>query len=232
MLKKLTLAIPFILCMSITFSPKAETYKTSQEKGELTYLALGDSYTIGESVSENERWPNQLHAALNSNGCSVRKPTIIAQTGWRTDNLLNAAKKENKLEKYDFVSLLIGVNNEFQGQSSKTFETDFLACLEFAISCCKTGNKRVFVFSIPDYGYTPFGQKSRTDISPRIDVFNSICQRISAEKKVAYFDITAISRKGLKNKNLVAPDGLHPSGLQYKLWVNEHLEAIKQIVLQ
>lgn len=231
MLKKLTVAVALILCMSITFSPKTETDKTPTQNSELIYLALGDSYTIGESVSENERWPNQLRAALNSNGCSVGKPTIIAQTGWRTDNLLNAAKKDKKLEKYDFVSLLIGVNNEFQGRSPETFETDFLACLEFAISRCKTGNKRVFVFSIPDYGYTPFGKRNRTDISTRIDDFNAVCKRVSAEKKVAYFDITTISRKGLKNKNLVASDGLHPSGLQYKLWVDEYLEAIHQIVL-
>lgn len=187
----------------------------------LTYLALGDSYTIGESVSEPERWPAQLASQLNEKGLEVRGPIIIAQTGWRTDDMLKAAKAElDDAEKYDLVTLSIGVNNEYQGWEPERFRSEFEECLEYAISKSKSGENGVFVVSIPDYGYTEFGQKNQASISPRIDQYNSISAEICDTYKVTYLNITEISRSDPDDLSLVAEDGLHPSGKQYKMWVN------------
>ena len=196
------------------------------EKEQMSYLALGDSYTIGESVAENERWPVQLVAALNANQLAVQQPVIIAKTGWRTDQVLSAASRQLGSKKFDLVSLLIGVNNEFQGKSVASFETEFKTCLNYAIQKCNHGKKGVFVLSIPDYGYTPFGEYDQRKISKRIDQYNAVCKTISAELDVAYYDITSLSRNGLTQENLVANDGLHPSGEQYKLWVKRYYQEI------
>lgn len=193
----------------------------------LTYLALGDSYTIGESVDLDQQWPRQLQRALDSIGLKVKEPRVIAKTGWRTDDMLNAAKEEVGTFEYDMVSLLIGVNNEYQGRSPKSFVEEFEKCLKFAIERCKTGKDGVFVFSIPDYGYTPFGTEKQKQISKRLDAYNKICRKTCKKYGVLYINITDISREVPEDDTLVAKDQLHPSGEQYSRWVERALEKVK-----
>lgn len=185
----------------------------------LSYLALGDSYTIGESVTESERWPNQLAHTLSKQGVHVTQPKIIATTGWRTDNLKDAIIKAALKNDFDLVSLLIGVNNQYQGKSAEQYAIEFEDLLKTSINLAKGKIENVFVVSIPDYGYTPFGLAKQETISKQIDVFNKINKDIAAQYKVAYYDITDISRKGLEDHSLIATDGLHPSGKMYTLWV-------------
>lgn len=196
---------------------------------EISYLALGDSYTVGEAVNQEESFPYQLMAQLKNQGYNTTSAEVIAETGWRTDELLKKAKRANKKETYDLVSLLIGVNNEYQGQTVEEFEPEFRACLQHAIDHATKGNKGVFVLSIPDYAYTPFGKENKK-ISKRINEFNAVCARIAREKKVKYIDITAISRNGLNDPSFVASDGLHPSAIQYKIWVNSFISEVVQLL--
>ncbi|MFM8738609.1 MAG: SGNH/GDSL hydrolase family protein [Cytophagales bacterium] len=186
---------------------------------EKKYLALGDSYTIGESVSEAERWPNQLRDSLNKKGYAIGKPTIIATTGWRTDNLKNAMNIAQLKPEYDLVSLLIGVNNQYQGKSSDQYAIEFEELMKTAIHLAKGRKENVFVVSIPDYGFTPFGKPKQEAITKAIDLFNEINARITYKYKAQYFNITEISRDGLTDPSLVAGDGLHPSGKMYAQWV-------------
>jgi lysophospholipase L1-like esterase len=189
----------------------------------LTYLALGDSYTIGESVEENERWPVQLKDSLKVRGVLLDTPEIIATTGWRTDQLKEAMSSKDRFD-YDLVSLLIGVNNQYQGKSVESYRPEFEELLKLAIERAGGDKERVFVLSIPDYGYTPFGESNRERISSELDVYNSVNQEITNQYGIKYFNITGISRKGLVEPGLVASDGLHPSGDQYALWVKEILK--------
>jgi lysophospholipase L1-like esterase len=194
------------------------------QSNSLSYLALGDSYTIGESVNEDERWPNQLATALSKKGIKVSQPKIIATTGWRTDNLKDAIIKADLKKKYDLVSLLIGVNNQYQGKSADQYAIEFEDLLKTAIHLANGKPQHVFVVSIPDYGYTPFGQAKKEIISKEIDEFNRINKSITEKYKVEYYNITDLSRKGLEDPSLVAADGLHPSGKMYMMWVNRILE--------
>lgn len=194
---------------------------------KLTFLALGDSYTIGESVAENERWPNQLAAALRAKGVDIADPKIIATTGWRTDDLKNAIIRENPEKNYDYVSLLIGVNNQYQGKSAEAYAPEFEELLEMAIAFADGKKERVFVVSIPDYGFTPFGKEKKETITKAIDEFNAINKSVAAKYGISYFDITPISRKGLEDVSLVATDGLHPSGKMYSEWVRIIVNDLK-----
>lgn len=192
------------------------------QKKEVNYLALGDSYTIGESVSEQDRWPNQLADQLK-----IPRPKIIATTGWRTDDLANAIKAAELKDEYDMVSLLIGVNNQYQGKSAQQYEIEFEELLKTSIKLAKGKVKNVFVVSIPDYGFTPYGKPKQESITKQIDEFNSINKRITKKYKITYIDITEISRKGLEDPTLVAEDGLHPSGRMYSLWVELIRKTLK-----
>lgn len=194
------------------------------QPNSLSYLALGDSYTIGESVNESERWPNQLAQALIKKGVTVSQPKIIATTGWRTDNLKDAIIKADLKNNYDLVSLLIGVNNQYQGKPADQYAVEFEDLLKTAIQLAKGKPTNVFVVSIPDYGYTPFGLAKKEAISKQLDEFNAINKKISKKYKVVYYNITDISRKGLEEPSLVAPDKLHPSGKMYTLWTERILE--------
>ncbi|MBX2916504.1 MAG: SGNH/GDSL hydrolase family protein [Cyclobacteriaceae bacterium] len=190
---------------------------------EPKFLALGDSYTIGESVAEAERWPNQLAVKLK-----IPQPKIIATTGWRTDNLTDAIEAEGLKPEYDLVSLLIGVNNQYQGKPIEVYEREFEVLLQTAIKLAKGKKKNVFVVSIPDYGYTPFGKAKQEKISLELDQYNTINKRIAARYGVYYFDITPISRKGLEDAELIAGDGLHPSGKMYGQWVELIYSGLKR----
>ena len=190
------------------------------------FLALGDSYTIGQSVWVSERWPAQLANALGKKGYNVAEVKYIAQTGWRTDDLEKAINNQQPLTGYNLVSLLIGVNNQYQGGSTQTYTPQFDNLLRTAIQLAGNQPEHVFVLSIPDYAYTPFGRGNMT-ISNQIDQFNIVNRFITQNYQVAYIDITPISRLGLVQPDLVASDGLHPSGAMYSLWVDEIMKKIE-----
>ncbi len=198
----------------------------SQNVKPLTYLALGDSYTIGESVAEQDRWPVQLVTALKTKGVSVGNPEIIATTGWRTDDLKKAIITRNPPKTFDMVSLLIGVNNQYQGKSSESYAMEFEDLMKMAIEFAGGDRSKVFVVSIPDYGFTPFGKPKQAEITKALDDFNAVNKSITQKHGIKYFDITGISRKGLEDNSLVAADGLHPSGKMYTEWVNIILKGL------
>jgi lysophospholipase L1-like esterase len=188
-------------------------------QSKVKFLALGDSYTIGESVSATERWPVQLVDSLENRGLDCFAPQIIATTGWTTDNLKAAITNANLKNEYNLVSLLIGVNNYYQGAPVKSYGPKFQDLLVTAIALAKGNASNVFVVTIPDYGYTPFGENNQATISAGIDQYNNVNDSISTIYNVPYFYITTISRKGIGEPDLVAGDGLHPSGKQYAQWV-------------
>jgi lysophospholipase L1-like esterase len=196
-------------------------------KNAKTYLALGDSYTIGESVPESERFPVQLVNQLNKKGYQIDSPTIIAKTGWTTDELQAGIEKANiEGKKYDFVTLLIGVNNQYRGRDVEVYRKEFLELLDKAIQFA--GNhKRVVVVSIPDWGVTPFGKKSdKKDVSKKIDQFNAVQRQEVLNRGMTFIDITPISRVAETDLSLVAEDGLHPSGKMYGQWVEKILASL------
>ncbi len=196
-----------------------------------SYLALGDSYTIGQSVEESERWPVQLAKALNREGVNVRPPVIIAQTGWRTERLISAIENAGNLgEQYDMVSLLIGVNNQFGGRSVESFTPDFEKLLQMSIDLAGGNAKKVFVLSIPDYGVTLFGSSRGGDIGRDIDEFNAASKALCDQYGIQYFDITPISREAATDLELTASDGLHPSGKMYGLWVDLILQDVNDLL--
>ncbi|MDX1628541.1 MAG: SGNH/GDSL hydrolase family protein [Fulvivirga sp.] len=187
----------------------------------LTFLALGDSYTIGEKVKPAYRWPEQLVDSLRSRGIAIHDPQIIAKTGWRTDELAAAIDKVDPPTDFDLVGLLIGVNNQYQGKSSASYRPEFRALLRTAIRHAGGEPENVFVVSIPDYGYTPFGAEKQKSISEALDEYNEINKEEAFRLGVQYFHITDISRS--RDEDLVASDELHPSGQQYALWVKRIL---------
>ncbi len=207
---KLLLALMLIACQS-----KPSTSSPS------TYLALGDSYTIGESVTDSLRWPNQLVAALKQNGKQFDPANIIARTGWTTDELSTAMDTVALAPSYDYVSLLIGVNNQYRGRSIENFETEFIQLLDRSVTLGNQKGANVFVLSIPDWGVMPFAEgRNRKQIALEIDQFNAVIQTACRDRNIAFFDITPISREAETNPILVANDGLHPSGEMYARWVD------------
>ena len=190
-----------------------------EQKRTFKFLALGDSYTIGESVDEKERWPVQLVDSMATREIEFTPPQIIAKTGWRTDELAGAIAEQQPLEDFDLVSLLIGVNNQYQGKSVESYKPEFEALLNTAIKHAGGDTSRVIIVSIPDYGFTPFGQSNQAKISAELDAYNQVNRDFAASYNVKYYYITDISRNGFDDPDLVAGDNLHPSGKQYALWV-------------
>jgi acyl-CoA thioesterase I len=200
------------------------------ESKSISYLALGDSYTIGEGVAVKDCWPNQLADKLRETGVSVTAPKIIARTGWRTDNLMAAIEAENLTEKYDLVSVLIGVNNQFQGKSMEVYKKDLRELFNTAINQCSRGKSGVFVLSIPDYGSTPFGKIEREAIGQEIDTWNLACKSICDEFEISFYDITVLSKRAVEDASLTTKDNLHPSGKMYALWVEEIYGKVAALV--
>lgn len=195
---------------------------TTVLKGPYQYLALGDSYTIGQSVSPAESFPYQLKTQLHALGYNVNIPTIIATTGWTTANLINGIQQANLTQKFDIVTLLIGVNNQFQGMSQTDYRAQFVQLLNTAISLANGNKLHVFVLSIPDYSVTPFAAAMNTaNIAAQIDQFNAINKDESSRAGVNYLDITGISRMAATDASLLAIDNLHPSAKMYALWVTQ-----------
>ena len=186
-----------------------------------SFIALGDSYTIGEGVNEDERWPNQFVDVAYENGVDFDQPMIIAETGWKTYDLLNAINQTNFSKKYDYISLLIGVNNQFNSRPIDEFEEDLNKLMD-EMKRIKKNDGSIIIISIPDWGYTPFGESSdMSDISEQINLFNSSLRKFASTNGLKYVDVTEISRRGINEPDLITNDNLHPSGTMYLEWAKK-----------
>lgn len=184
-----------------------------------TYLALGDSYTIGEQVPMAENFPFQTVALLREAHFDVADPMIVATTGWTTDELAAAIREHALQETFSFVTLLIGVNNQYRGRDLDNYRKEFTALLNQAIVFANGHARHVFVLSIPDWGVTPFAAgKDRDKIAQEIDAYNAANKEITGAHKCHYIDITDSTRKNGTDKIFLAEDGLHPSGKEYAVW--------------
>ncbi len=193
------------------------------------YLALGDSYTIGESVHAHECFPSQLVEELRARGIAVADAVIVARTGWTTDELWNALELREPQGTYELVTLLIGVNNQYRGRSADAYRPEFVKLLERAIRYAGNDASRVIVVSIPDWGVTPFG-RGRKQVGPEIDAFNAVNRAEALRLGAHYVDITPMSREALRDAALIANDGLHPSGKMYAAWVEMLLPLAEKIL--
>jgi len=187
------------------------------------FLALGDSYTIGEGMSAGQRWPNQLAVKLRKRGIDIAEAEIVARTGWTTDELSAAMDAHAFTPPYALVTLQIGVNNQYRGREVENFRSEFQRLLERAIELAGGRPQHVIVVSIPDWGVTRFGGESgrdRHEIARRIDAYNAVCKSGAAALNTRYVDVTAASRQAGDSDAMLAPDGLHPSAAMYALWVS------------
>jgi len=195
---------------------------TTETTATFKYLALGDSYTIGQSVCETCRFPEQLKVRLHSDiPNAMVNLQIIAQTGWTTTNLKNAINASNLATDFDLVTLLIGVNNQYQNKPFSLYEQEFPELLVKAIVLAKGNPANVIVVSIPDYRYTPYGNglQNPETVSQQIDQYNAFAHDYCQQQNITFVDITGITRLGLENPSLVAQDGLHPSETAYSQFV-------------
>ena len=209
----------------------------SQLMAQQTYLALGDSYTIGEGLDLEESWPFQLVDSLNAKGFEFDFPRIIAKTGWRTDELIHAIdKKLGDKKQFDMVSLLIGVNNQYQEKPFGQYKREFKKLLETAISKCRYENKAVFVVGIPDYGVTPFAKdKGKTNAIKDLKRYNKFAKKQCQKHDVPFYDITDLSAELSKTDTMLIEDRLHPNAKQYQAWVESFfvdvVEQMKNILI-
>jgi lysophospholipase L1-like esterase len=216
-----------------------ETEETDDEESEsentqsYKILSLGDSYTIGQSVCNTCRFPAQLKDSLtNSIDNSVFDLNVIAQTGWTTRNLIDAIDAQVLTSDYNFVTLLIGVNNQYQNKPFSLYQTEFPLLVQTAITAAQGDKTNVVVLSIPDYAFTPFGQNNGNpeETSQELDMYNTYAENYCNQEDISFLNITDITRQGLENPNLVASDGLHPSELAYTKFVERLLPiAIEKI---
>lgn len=199
----------------------------------LTYLALGDSYTIGEQVLSEDNFPNQTVTLLQKQyGIAIKNPDIVAITGWTTDELIQGIKNATLQEHYDFVTLLIGVNNQYRGRDLDNYKSEFTTLLLQAIAFANGNMQKVFVLSIPDWGVTPFAEgKDRDAIAKQIDEFNIINKAITYAHHCNYLDITDSNRKNLCNEAYLTPDKLHCAGREYKNWAVQLAALIAEQLL-
>lgn len=218
------LLILFSACAKDSMEESVET----PAKSPISYLALGDSYTIGTSLAdEDDRFPVQIADRLNADGIDCFAPHIIAKNGWTTGDLLSATDVFSPDSTFDLVSLLIGVNNQYQSKPIAAYAEEFTTLLDRAIQYAGNDTSKVFVFSIPDYGVTPFGSSNAETIAKEIDEYNAVNRQITESYGISYFYITDISRQAAKDPALIASDGLHPSGKMYELWVADFIDEIK-----
>lgn len=195
-----------------------------------TYLALGDSYTIGESLPLIKSFPYQVVSKLREKGLSFTAPEIIAKTGWTTDELLQALEGYPFLVKYDFVTLLIGVNNQYRHRMVEEYKLELETLINKALVLSDHKKEHVLLLSIPDYSVTPFGKKMEPEkIARELEVFNSVKKALSLQYKIKHIDITRGSRDAAVDETLLADDGLHPSEKEYSRWAEE---VVRQITAQ
>lgn len=184
------------------------------------YLALGDSYTIGEAVDPEHRWPARLTARLRALGIAIADPTIVARTGWTTDELDDALSKAELEPPYALVTLLIGVNNQYRGRDVEEYRREFAALLHRSIEFAGGDASRVIVVSIPDWGVMPFAEgRDRGRIARELDAFNAVNREEAGRAAARWVDVCAIARLAGTRAELVGRDGLHPSGVMYEMWV-------------
>ena len=206
------------------------TQGTFAQAGELRFLALGDSYTIGEAVAEADRWPAQLASRLRAEGLGVASPRIVATTGWTTDELSAAMDAQPFDPPYDLVSLSIGVNNQYRGRRAEEYRQEFSVLLERAIGLAGGRAQRVVVVSIPDWGATRFGAESGRDVAQiarELDAFNAINRDAARRRGVQWADVAPASRRAGATPAMLAEDGLHSSGAQYAQWLTAILPAAR-----
>ena len=235
-LLKLFFYIAFIMLVS--------AYACKQDMGQPTppvnngnrnnhyrFLALGDSYTIGQSVAEKERFPEQTRAKLTAAGKYIDNVIYIAATGWMTTDLQNAMDQQNPEGPFDIVTLLIGVNDQNKQRDTTGYSYKFTRLLQKAVQLAGDKHDHVFVISIPDYSVTPYGWIDDTMfIRKQIDMFNSINLRVANAYNISYTNITPLSREAFNDPSLIAGDGLHPSGKMYEKWADLLEPAIKKIL--
>lgn len=225
-MKKLTLLVPlFYLFISCSKSDIPQTLFINSDK---TYLALGDSYTFGEAVSQEESFPYQLVNQLNVAGIKTLEPDVVAATGWTSKNLIDGIKQVQLKPKYSIVTLLIGSNNQYLKYSKELFRKEFVELLNTAVSHSAGGRATVFVFSLPDWGVTPFGQlKNPKEVTIEIDAYNKIIEEESFNARVHFINITPESRAAGIDQSLTSQDELHPSGKMYAGWVKKLFPLVK-----
>ena len=197
----------------------------------MKYLALGDSYTIGEQVPAEQNFPNQLYRILNSKGIPMNAPRIIAVTGWTTDELLEGIRAADLAEPipsdYDLVSLLIGVNNQYRDRDPGNYGDEFETLLMKALQYAGGDPKKVVVLSIPDWGVTPFaGGRDRERIASAIDEFNGVAESLARKHHIYYINITPWTREAARDATLLTGDNLHPSGKEYARWAGRIADYI------
>ncbi len=214
-------------------SHRMDIPEESKKYDTLDFIALGDSYTIGQSVSPSESWPYQLKREMEHHGFVIGETMVIAQTGWTTGSLLDAIENTDLtgLRDQRMVSLLIGVNNQYQQLPFETFQEEFDLLLEQSIAIAG-GNKKVFVVSLPDYGVTSFGMNISSTISDEIDVYNAYIKMRCDESDIPLINITDISRELANAENALSSDRLHPAAYQYERWVGVMLPVVLALVLQ
>ena len=197
----------------------------------MTYLALGDSYTIGEGVPLHESFPYQAVQLLRRDGFMFQAPEIVARTGWTTDELLSNISSTRLLPSYDFVSLLIGVNNQYRGRSLDEYRQQFETILRKSIRLAGNQSSKVIVLSIPDWGVTPYAaNRDRNKIAEEIDDFNLINKSVTLQHGANYIDITPGTREANSDLSLITTDGLHPSGKEYGKWAKMVAEKISRVL--
>ncbi|MBD3615181.1 MAG: SGNH/GDSL hydrolase family protein [Gracilimonas sp.] len=201
------------------------------ENEPVTYLALGDSYTIGTGIDTTESWPIQLSEALQDKGLSVKETKIIATNGWTTTDLKSGIAETAPDSSFDLVSLLIGVNNQYQGLDIELYRTEFRELLDQSIAFARGDTSQVFVVSIPNYGVTPFGQYRNPEVvGEEIAFYNKIAKNISNEYGISFVNITPISEEAEDDDSLLASDQLHPSAKMYAMWIEEMLPTVIKII--
>jgi lysophospholipase L1-like esterase len=224
--------VPAALLAAVLAAASGDDGRTASPP--LRYLALGDSYTIGEGVPADGRWPMQLAARLREDGRAVDAPRIVATTGWTTDELSFALDAAEPLGRdWDLVSLLIGVNDQYRGRPVDAYAPAFAALLERAIGYAGGRADRVVVLAIPDWGVTPFAAASGRDraaTARELDAYNATAARICAERGVAFVDIAPTSRARGAEPAMLADDGLHPSAALYAEWTREALPAVRRLL--
>ena len=230
---KTFLLILLLLVNTMAFTVKQlYTPRSMDESAIHNYLALGDSYTIGESILQEDNFPNQLIKLLNEENSQWHPARIVAKTGWTTDELQEGIKEAKKndllLPTYDLVSLLIGVNDQYRARPIEEYKPRFESLLQQAIQFAGKKPARVIVISIPDWGITPFANgRDREQITQEIDAYNSVNKKIALENKVQYLNITDWTREAVNDPTLLATDGLHPSGKEYKRWAEKIMAMIR-----
>lgn len=219
------------LACTLRISDSAMTVNPNAEASAYSFLSLGDSYTIGERVSANYRWSVQLAEMLRKDGKDVGDPDIIARTGWTTAELQDAIKTSGNQKTYDLVSLLIGVNNQYRGQSQDQYRIELRELLQTATKFAGGKAAHVFVLSIPDWGGSPYAAgQDKTKIGREIDQFNAIAKDECQKAEITYVDITFLSRSAAGDDSQFASDGLHYSGKHMKQWAEKALPVVKQLL--